>query len=115
MNFDIETPEYEEEVMFWLKKNLPLLKEELTNWIPIYTNVDFHGMLVGIADDKCVVFVLPGESTPRVYYPNEILHSKNHWIECWKIDDIMWFYKEVTGLCSFGMDMEMPFLYQHFN
>ena len=122
MIFDIDDPDYEKDVVDWIKENIPFLEEgyDCVSEM-ITTNVNFKGMLVAIAkinSTQVILLGLPKEDNIRVYYPKEIKQILNERIDKYIVDDLFWFYREravdIFGnkhiLCSFGMDMNMPFL-----
>ena len=123
--FDIEAPDYEEKVIFWIRHNLSFLEGADYHSVTesITCNVDFINLKVHIAmvgSDVVVLFELPDETDFRVYYPTEIrkLKKRNGDFVAYKVDNLFWFYREqITNsiffygtLCSFGMDMTLPFL-----
>lgn len=122
--FNIEDPNYEEQVLFWLKHNLPKLEGEVYDSVMeiIECNVDFSGMKVSIAKlngRTVVLFEIPEEDDYRVYYATEIDTYHDSRLDAYKVDDFFWFYRERVWnfvfqeemmLGSFGMDMTMPFL-----
>lgn len=121
--FDIESPDYEKDVVSWIKNNIPFLESEYDCVSEdITTNVDFSGMEVKVAkinNTQVVLLKLSNEDKLRVYYPKEIKQVLSERIDKYVVDDFFWFYREraidIFGnkqtLCSFGMDMNMPFLY----
>lgn len=123
MIFDIDDPDYEKDVVNWIKDNIPFLESEYDCVSEdITTNVDFFGMEVKVAkinNTQVILLKLPDEDKLRVYYPKEIKQVLSKRIDKYVVDDFFWFYRErvidIFGnkqiLCSFGMDMTMPFLY----
>lgn len=126
MMFDIDSPDYEKDVVNWIKENIPFLEEECNSVSEmIISNLDFEGMVIAIAKingTQVILLTLPGEDNFRVYYPKEIKTSFNERIDRYVVDDLFWFYRERAYnvllkksviFCSFGMDMTMPFLSVH--
>ena len=123
MIFDIDDPDYEKDVVNWIKENIPFLESEYDCISEdITTNVDFSGMEVKVAkinNTQVILLKLPNEDKLRVYYPKEIKQVLSKRIDKYVVDDFFWFYRERVidifrnkqTLCSFGMDMTMPFLY----
>ena len=126
MMFDIDDPDYEKDVVNWIKENIPFLEEEYDNVSEeIVSNLDFEGMKITIAkinSTQVILLELPKEKKPRVYYPKEIKTLFNERIDRYVVDELFWFYRERAYnvllkksviFCSFGMDMTMPFLSVH--
>ena len=123
MNFDIDDPDYEKDVVNWIKENIPFLEEKYDSVSEIIiSNTDFEDMLIAIAKingTQVILLALPGEDDIRVYYPKEIKTMFNERLDRYIVDDLFWFYreraynvlfKENVIFCSFGMDMTLPFL-----
>lgn len=117
MMFDIDDPDYEKDVVNWIKDNIPECEEEVTDIKEIITtNIDFINTVI-ILTPKFVIIGFPNDSF-RIYYPKEIKELHNNRLDRYVVDDLFWFYRERTKdifgnnitLCSFGMDMNMPFL-----
>jgi len=121
MMFDIDDPDYEKDVVGWIKKNLPICEEKYVEDTVIVSNNDFCGAVIKIAyvnDQKVLILKLPND-VERIYYPKVVETMFNERLDRYIVDDLFWFYRErctniFTGeplvLCSFGMDMSMPFL-----
>jgi hypothetical protein len=120
--FDIDDPGYEEDVVNWIKDNIPELEGgDVETVETIITNVDFKGTLISIGkfnNTQVLLIGFPKEDKVRIYYPKEIKELHNDRLDRYIVDDLFWFYRErckdIFGnnltLCSFGMDMSMPFL-----
>lgn len=126
MMFDIDSPDYEKDVVNWIKENIPFLEEKYNSLSEmIRSNMDFKDMVIAVAKIKStqvILLELPGEDNIRVYYPKEIKTMFNERLHRYIVDDLFWFYREKAYnvllkknviFCSFGMDMTMPFLSVH--
>ena len=121
-NFDIESPNYEQNVVSWIKNNLEVFDDNYLEEDTIISNTDFKGMVIILAtvnEKNAILIGLPKEDCMRVYYPKEKIQTySDSRITVYVIDKMIWFYKEtakwITGqpvtVTSFGMDMTLPFL-----
>ena len=123
--FDIESPDYEEQVMSWIK-SLPNEEEKPCifkglQFLMRSNGMNFSGLKLMLYTDRVVIIFKGMKKAYKYTELKEVNYEHgNYNFHGFVVDDKFWFYAETSNSIfgefhfqEFGMDMTMPFLYKY--